>query len=379
MRALTGILYRQVVKRILFLFSADSVHEFFLKTGRLFGRSGLVSGLIRALWRYDDPILEQSILGLKFKNPIGLSAGFDYNGDLVNLMPAVGFGFNTVGTLTHEAYAGNPAPMLGRLPKSRSLLVNKGFKNEGVTKVLSRIGDSTGDSVCGVSVGSTNKAYQSFDEMVDDIVAGFHDAEKFNSFDYYELNISCPNLTNLANLKEKLALPSGLAKALEKLSELNIKRPVFIKMPLERTVEEMTELAEVARPFAFIKGLVFSNLAKDRTNPAFDKEEIARAGAGNFSGKPVEAGSNDALRHIYAKFGNRFVLIGVGGVFDAADAYKKIRLGASLVQLITGMVYVGPQQIGVINQGLAELLRRDGYRSVGEAVGTLTRGGGSCI
>ena len=375
MRAITGILYRQIVKRILFLFSADSVHEFFLKTGRLMGRFGFAQKFVRLMWRYDDPILEQSILGLKFKNPIGLSAGFDYDGDLVNIMPAVGFGFNSVGTLTHEAYEGNPLPRLGRLPKSCALLVNKGFKNEGVAKVLSSMGDTTGESVRGVSIGSTNKVYQSFDDMVDDIVAGFHDAENFDNFDYYELNISCPNLTNLANIKEKLASPAGLTRVLERLLLFKLKRPVFIKMPVENTLEELGAIAEAAKEYDFVKGLIFSNCVKDRTNPVFDKDEIAKAGKGAFSGKPVEAGSNAALRHIYAKFGNRFVLIGVGGVFDAEDAYKKIRYGASLVQLITGMVYMGPQQIGVINIGLAKLLRRDGYRSIGEAVGTLTGGG----
>jgi hypothetical protein len=130
MKKITGILYRRVIKKILFLFPADTVHAFFLDMGRWIGKSIFFKKILRMMWKYEDSSLEQIILGLHFKNPVGLSAGFDYNADLIDVLPDMGFGFSTIGTLTHEPYAGNPAPMLGRLPKSRSLLVNKGFKNE---------------------------------------------------------------------------------------------------------------------------------------------------------------------------------------------------------------------------------------------------------
>ena len=371
MRIFTGYIYRNIVKKLLFLFPADSVHDFFLRTGRLIGRSGIAKKILAVLWRYNDPILSQTLYGLHFLNPIGLSAGFDYNADLVRVLPDIGFGFHSIGTLTHEAYGGNAPPMLGRLPKSRSLLVNKGFKNGGVTKVLASVGPTVSEAVRGVSIGATNKVYPDFTAMIEDLVAGFRDAEHFRNFGYYELNISCPNLLNLHNLKEQLASPSGLAKVLQQLSLLDLKRPVFIKMPLERSLEELDLLVETAKPFPFIQGLIFSNLAKDRNNPAFDPVEVQKAGKGNFSGKPVERGSNEALRYVYKKYRDRFMLVGVGGVFTAEDAYMKVRSGASLVQLITGMVYMGPQQIGVINAGLAKLLRKDGYHTVAEAIGKL--------
>jgi dihydroorotate dehydrogenase subfamily 2 len=351
------------------MFHADDVHDFFLSFGRIFGKYRFVNYILEKIWLYKDPILEQNLLNQKFKNPIGLSAGFDYNADLVEILPSVGFGFNTIGTLTHESYGGNPPPMLARLPKSQSLLVNKGFKNEGVNSVLSKLKEKTNSSPRGVSIGATNKIYKSFDFMVKDIVAGLRDAEKYIYFDYYELNISCPNLLNVANLKEQIDSPRGLEQALNTLSELHLNRPVFIKMPLEKCLEEIKALVDTALPFSFIKGLIFSNLAKDRSNTAFDKEEIKKAGKGNFSGKPVESKSNELLGFIYKKYHERFILIGVGGVFTAEDAYKKILLGASLVQLITGMVFMGPQQIGLINKNLAKLLRRDGYKNISEAIG----------
>ena len=142
-------------------------------------------------------------------------------------------------------------------------------------------------------------------------------------------------------------------------------------MPLERKLEEIKELMEVAIDFSFIRGLIFSNLVKDRTNKAFDIDEIKKAGKGNFSGKPVEQKSNEILSYAYKTYGKRFILIGVGGVFTAEDAYKKILLGASLVELITGMIFMGPEQIGIINKGLAELLKKDGYHNIKDAIGTL--------
>ncbi|MEK7645834.1 MAG: dihydroorotate dehydrogenase (quinone), partial [Patescibacteria group bacterium] len=352
-----------------FLFPADGVHELFLVGGRWLGQHRFFKKLFGKMWSYENPILNQNLVGLAFKNPIGLAAGFDYNADLVEILPSVGFGFHTIGTLTVEPYAGNPRPMLGRLSKSKSLLVNKGFKNEGVAKVLAYVNLNLNGAIRGVSIGATNKVYIDFETMIENIVAGFVEAEKFKNFDYYELNISCPNLRNLENLKEKLDSSVGLTKTLSRLDVLNISRPVFIKMPLEKTFEQAKELIEAAVPFAFIKGLIFSNLAKDRNNLAFDQEEIAKAGAGNFSGKPLENQSNETLRYAYRHYHERFLLIGVGGVFTAEDAYQKIKLGASLVQLITGMVYMGPQQIGLISKGLVKLLKRDGYHHISEAIG----------
>ncbi len=371
MRKFSQILYIGLVKPILFLFPPDDVHVFFLKVGRMLGKYESVRIFFSKIWSYENRALEQNICGLNFKNPIGLSAGFDYNADLVEILPSIGFGFHSIGTLTHEAYGGNPLPMLARLPKSRSLLVNKGFKNDGVKKVLSGLNKNISLSLRGVSVGSTNKQYEDFESMIGDIVSGFMDAENFADFDYYELNISCPNLLNLQNLKEQLASSVGLRQLLINLEQLNLQRPVFIKMPLERNEDELGEMMQVAKDFPLVRGLIFSNLVKDRKNEAFNTEEIKKAGQGNFSGKPVEEKSNQVLRYAYKNYGQRFVLIGVGGVFTAEDAYRKILLGASLVQMITGLVFMGPEQVGIINKGLVALLEKDGYHNIQEAVGSI--------
>lgn len=368
-----GFLYRNILKPILFVFPADLVHSVFVYMGEILGRFRLTRFLTKKLLGYSSPLLEQEVFSLKFRNPIGLAAGFDYDARLVNILPSVGFGFSTVGTVTKYPYEGNPKPMLGRLPMSKSLLVNKGFKNAGIKKALHKISRRVKEAPLGVSIGSTNKKYNSFEEIVLDVFEGFKEANQSKDFEYFELNISCPNLINIGDFEERIDTVSGLQKVLERLSSLNIDRPVFIKMPLEKDMGGITALADTASNFAFIKGLVVSNLVKDRNNPFLNKGEVSRLGAGNFSGKPTFEKSNEIIAYVYRKYKDRFIIIGSGGVFSAEDAYLKIKLGATLVQLITGMIYEGPQLIGGINRGLVKLLKKDGYNHIREAVGVLNK------
>jgi dihydroorotate dehydrogenase len=205
--------------------------------------------------------------------------------------------------------------------------------------------------------------------MIEDVSQSFEKVIKEDSFDYYELNISCPNLTNVENLKDKFDEPLGFGMLLNKLSYLNINKPLFIKMYNEQNVEETLKLTDVASSYKWVSGFIFANLVKDRENISFDKEEIKNAGKGNFSGKPTEENSNNLISEVYKKYKDRFIIIGCGGIFTGADAYEKIKRGATLVQLITGMIYEGPGVISEINKDLAKLLKKDGYKNVNEAVG----------
>lgn len=371
-----SLIYKKIIKPILFLFPADDVHHFFLKTGRFLGKFSILRWKVKILLSFRNNILNQKVLGINFENPIGLAAGFDYDADLINILSAVGFGFHSIGTVTNLPYEGNKRPMLGRLPKSKSLLVNKGFKSMGLGSVLKKINKEIipsrrrgGKIPLGISLGSTNKSYLSIEEMADDIITSFTRVLKENYFDYFELNISCPNLINSENLINKFDTPEGLNLLLSKLEKLSINRPLFIKMYLEKSEADTLALAEVASKFSFVHGLIFSNLVKDRTNPDFDKKEIENAGKGNFSGKPTEKITNNLISAVYKKYHDRFIIIGCGGVFNGADAYEKIKRGASLVQMITGMIYEGPSVIGKINKEIVELLKKDGYKNISEAIG----------
>jgi dihydroorotate dehydrogenase len=365
-----SLIYKKIIKPILFLFPADDVHHFFLRVGNFLGKFSFFKWITKKTLYYKNDILKQNIYNISFENPIGIAAGFDYDADLIKILPSVGFGFHTIGTVTNLPYGGNARPMLGRLPKSKSLLVNKGFKSMGIDSVLKKINKTEKKIPLGISIGSTNKAYENIDEMADDIILSFNKVIAENYFDYFELNISCPNLINSENLTNKFDTPSGLKLLLSKVEKISINRPLFIKMYLEKGVDETLSLAEVASTYLFVNGFIFSNLAKDRTNPSFDKEEIENAGRGNFSGKPTEKITNTLISAVYKKYKDRFIIIGCGGVFTGSDAYEKIKRGATLIQMITGMIYEGPSVIGKINKELAILLKKDGFTNIKEAIGT---------
>ncbi|MEO8582052.1 MAG: quinone-dependent dihydroorotate dehydrogenase [Patescibacteria group bacterium] len=358
--------YQQLLKPVFFSFDAETVHEFMLNNGEFFGKISPLQAVFSTTFAFRDPALEQTIKGIRFTNPVGLAAGFDYNAQLTQILGDVGFGFQTVGTITAEPFGGNPKPRLGRLPKSRSLLVNKGYKNPGIDEVVEKLQAKQFPIPVGLSVGSTNREYKNDKEQIENFLITFQKVEKnLPRITHYELNISCPNLRT----GEPFNTPAKLTALLKEVEKLKFKKPVFIKMPTDITVAESNALLKAADKFT-IAGAVIGNLTKDRKNPDLDPEEVAAAGQGNFSGKPTEKRTNNLLQGAYKEFHKRYVFIGCGGVFNAEDAYRKIKLGASLIQIITGMIYEGPQLIGQINQGLVELLHEDGFEHIAEAIGT---------
>ena len=178
-------IYKKIIKPILFKFPADDVHNFFLKTGNYFGRNNLIKNSLNKILPYNNSVLNERVLSMNFKNPIGLAAGFDYDADLIDILPSVGFGMHTIGSVTYLPYKGNPRPMLGRLPKSKSLLVNKGFKSMGMESVLKKIGKRRGIIPLGLSIGSTNRAYIKIEDMAEDVFNSFKLALRTDFFDYF--------------------------------------------------------------------------------------------------------------------------------------------------------------------------------------------------
>ena len=189
--------YKNIAKPVFFRFDAEAVHNRMVSVGETLGGHPVFRRATQAVFAYQHPALRQTVAGIRFDNPVGLSAGFDYEARLINILPSVGFGFHTVGTVTNEPYEGNLRPRLGRLPKSRSLLVNKGFKSAGMKAGLERIAASHKTIPLGMSIGSTNTSYPSFADQIQDVVQGFRQAIQADLVDYYELNISCPNLANI--------------------------------------------------------------------------------------------------------------------------------------------------------------------------------------
>jgi len=365
-RVATNLAFK-IIRPIIFLQDSERVHERFTILGEKLGQSYSARQIIKYLWQFQESSLSQRIKGITFPNPVGLAAGFDYEARLPDILPSLGFGYGAIGTITKDPYEGNPPPRLGRLVGSKSLLVNKGFKNMGIDALVKKIGNRKFDIPIGLSIGKTNgNPDMTQEEAVADVTTAFEIAlnSKMN-FSYYELNISCPNLSGKVSFYQ----PEKLSELLGSLSDLTFEKPVFLKMPISEGWESIRNMLEVAKDKAFISGVVIGNLQTNRKHFSFKKEEINLAGSGNFSGKPCQETSDELIAAVYKNYGDRFTIIGCGGIFNAQDAYKKIRAGASLVQLITGMIYEGPQLAGEINYGLTELLRKDGFSSIVEAVG----------
>jgi len=357
--------YKYISKPILFQFDPESVHFFVSNQSEMIGRSKTLTNLLNKLFSKKSKILKQKIAGIIFESPLGLAAGFDYEAKCVKILPSVGFGFNTVGTITNLEYKGNPPPRLGRLPKSKSLMVYKGFKNKGALWTSNKLKNQIFEVPLGISIGKSNrKEIDTQEKAIKDIVSAFKTFEKSGvKNSYYELNISCPNLFGNVTFYP----PNNLSELLKAVDKLKIKNPIFIKMPINESDESVKKMINVILRHK-IEGIIIGNLQKDRKNESIHKEEL-KWDHGNFSGLPTQKRSDELITLAYKNSKGKLIIIGCGGTFTTKDAYRKIKLGASLVQLITGFIFEGPFLIAKMNQELPELLKNDGYKNISEAIG----------
>ncbi|MFZ2187459.1 MAG: quinone-dependent dihydroorotate dehydrogenase [Candidatus Moraniibacteriota bacterium] len=354
-------LYVHIFRRIVFLLDPEKVHDGIVMFGRNLGKYSLTRKMTRSLLSYQNQALSQTVRGIHFSNPVGLSGGFDKNAELTDIIPEVGFGFMEIGSVTGEKCDGNAKPRLWRLKKSKSILVYYGLNNDGAEAIAQRLRGKKFRIPVGANIAKTNnqntvgkeagaadylKAYKAMQDIAD----------------YFTINISCPNAYGGCPFTDK----EYLDHLLSRLAEVPKTKPSFIKLSPDLSHEEIDGIIEVARKHD-IDGFVCSNLTKSRNNPKIVEKDFSECGG--MSGKVVIDLSNDLVEYIYRKTGKEFVLIGLGGIFSAEDAYKKIRLGATLVELITGMIFEGPQVIGDINQGLVKLLKKDGFKNISEAIG----------
>lgn len=366
-----GFLYRHIGKKIFFLFDSEPIHNFFLDFGDVLGKIPGVPALLRLCLHVEHPALRTTVAGIAFENPIGLAAGFDHQAQLPPILSGIGFGFGSVGTITNGAYGGNEYPRIKRLVKSRTLLVNKGFKSIGIDRNLERLRGKQFDIPIGISLGRTNSTeITNHDAAIADIVTAIRKTRESRvPFAYYELNISCPNL----NTKVEFYEPAPFRRLLSALMPEILEKPLFVKMPINLTNDATLALVDVCRDLG-VRAVIFGNLQHDRTNPAFDKVEVAQyeGKRGNWSGMPCQSRSDELIALVYRHTQGALPIIGCGGTFGVEDAYRKIRLGASLVQLVTGLVFEGPQLPAEINAELPSLLARDGFVHVADAVGADT-------
>lgn len=353
---IVGSTYRQVLKPIFFAKDPEAVHDKITKVGSFLGSNSLTRNITSLAFNYEHPKLEQNILGIHFKNPVGLAAGFDKEAALVKILPNVGFGFEEVGSITKEPYEGNSGKRLYRLPEEKALRVNYGLKSSGADSVYNHLKNVRQEFPLGISIAKTNN--QKTSVVKNGVEDYLYTYKKFVGIgSYVTINISCPNTCEEFPIFAKAENLEVLLKAIFSVPKT---KPVFVKLSPDLSFENLDSILDVCLKYP-VDGFVCSNLTK--------QNKFGHEGRGGFSGKAVFEESNRLLAYVYQYTIGKKILIGCGGIFTAEDAYTKIRMGASLLQLVTGMIYMGPQVVSEINSGLVKLLKRDGYRNISEAVG----------
>ncbi|HVS20765.1 MAG TPA: quinone-dependent dihydroorotate dehydrogenase [Pyrinomonadaceae bacterium] len=362
-------LYASIVRPILFRLPAESAHEFALRS--LSAALSTTAARRFAERRFQSaPFGELRRFGLTFRNPVGLAAGLDKNGTAAQALAALGFGFIEVGSCTNEAQPGNPRPRLFRLPRDRALINRAGFNNCGASQLAENIKQHRPDCIVGVNIGKSRSVPIS--EAVSDYIASFDTI--YDVADYIAVNVSSPNTPNLRELQR----PQMLGDLLERLQRRNDElaqrssllqpKPLLIKIAPDLNRSEIESIVEVALRNN-IAGIIATNTTVNREGLLTSQEKVEACGEGGLSGAPLQNRSNEVIALIYRRTRGALPIIGVGGVFTAVDAWEKISSGASLIQLYTGFIYEGPNVARRINEGLAQILKREEFQSLDEAVG----------
>ena len=363
------MLYRSVLRPVLFRLPPESAHEMALHSLSLaLGSEWARACVARRFNR--EPFGELRRFGLSFKNPVGLAAGFDKNGTAAEGLAALGFGSIEVGTVTHLPQPGNPRPRLFRLPQDRALINRQGFNNNGAAALARHIAAHRPDCVLGINIGKSRAV--AIEDAIPDYLASFEQVHKLA--DYIVVNVSSPNTPNLRELQRADALMALLDALQTRNQELTEKRenrtpvPLLVKIAPDLGASELEAIVDVAER-AKMAGIIATNTTTSRAGLRTSPRAVESCGEGGLSGAPLRARSTAMIAELYRLTHGRLPIIGVGGIFTAADAWEKICAGASLVQLYAGFIYQGPGVVRDINDGLVKILEKQGYGTLDEAVG----------
>lgn len=334
------MIYRLLVKPILFRFDPEAVHNVAVSFGEWMGKYRVTRFLLQLFYGYRRSDAAVVVDGISYRTPFLLSAGFDYNGRLTRTLPAIGLSGEEVGSVTARPCEGNEKPRLKRLPRSEAILVNKGLRNDGVDAIIARLQSRprVKDFVIGISIARTNdaKAGRSIEDGIADYAYSFRKLTEAGVGDFYTINISCPNAWG----GETFTTPELLGALLSELSSIPNEKPVYVKMPINLAWSEFEALLSVIDEQG-CAGVVIGNLNKSYDSLTF-RDEAPKGYCGGVSGKPCRELSTELIRKTRERFGKRFTIIGCGGVLSPEDALQKFEAGADLVQMITGLIFEGP-------------------------------------
>lgn len=341
------MIYKSIIRPVLFLLDPETVHHFIVRLIRFAMIIPGIRYLISLNFSITDKLLERTVFGIKFMNPVGLAAGFDKNAEYYNELSGFGFSFIEIGTVTPRAQPGNPRPRSFRLVKDKALINRMGINNSGASKIASNLRKNRPNLIIGGNIGKNTAT--SNDNAIDDYIECFNELKEV--VDYFVVNISCPNIGDIEKLQDADTL-TGILSALKKLSsQLPVPRPVLLKISPDLNDHQLDDVILIANKTG-IDGFVATNTTITRNNLITEKDNIESIGKGGLSGMPLKDRSTAVIKHLVSRLGGRIPVIGVGGIMDPGDAIEKLRAGASLVQIYTGFIYEGPALPKRINKAI---------------------------
>jgi dihydroorotate dehydrogenase len=341
-------MYKSLIRPVLFKFDPEEVHHF---TFSMLKNFGFITKLFLPK-PIEDKRLEREVFGLKFKNPVGLAAGFDKNAVLFNELADLGFGFVEIGTVTPKAQAGNPKKRLFRLIEDGGIINRMGFNNDGLEAAIEKLKGNKGKIIIGGNIGKNTDT--SPEHYTQDYLQCFEGLHPY--VDYFVLNVSCPNVGSHAKLEDVEYLRELITEVKKINQTKQVQKPVLLKIAPDLNPHQLDEIVDLIAETQ-IDGVIVSNTSVNREGLKTSPEVLAQIGNGGLSGKPIRERSTQMIKYLSDKSNRAFPIIGVGGIHSAKDAMEKLDAGASLVQLYTGFIYEGPELINDINK---ELLKRSG-------------------
>ena len=344
----SAMLYKALVRPWLFQADPEVAHERALNLVASLGRCRIACDAVESVFMVEDRRLRQTVFGIEFANPVGLGAGYDKNALGLGLWPALGFGFVEIGSVTLRSQPGTEPPRLFRQAEQRALINRMGFNNDGADAIAARLPPPPHRIPIGVNVGKNREVdLTRAGESYAATLYKLHDRA-----DFFIINVSSPNTPGLRKLQDKEMLDTLLAQLHEQI-------PILVKIAPDLTFDQIDDVVALVQKHG-IAGIVATNTTIDHPTPP----------EGGLSGAPLRARATECIRHVSRQTKGQLPIVGVGGVFTSEDAYEKVRAGASLIEVWTGMIYEGPAIVRNINRGLLRLLARDGFGSITEAVGT---------
>lgn len=340
-------MYKLLIRPILFLFDPEKIHHFIFSMIKFGSKVPGKQAAIRYIYQVNDKRLERELFGLKFKNPVGLAAGFDKNAVLYNELANFGFGFIEIGTVTPKGQVGNPKKRLFRLKSDKGIINRMGFNNEGLDAAIEQLKKNKGKLIIGGNIGkNTNTAHEDYTK---DYLECFNALHPY--VDYFVLNVSCPNVGSHAKLTDKDYLEELISSVQKANKTFDAQKPILLKIAPDLNDIQLNEIIELVDTTK-IDGVIASNTSIDRSNLMADPKRLLEIGNGGLSGQPIKDKSTQVIKYLADKSNKAFPIIGVGGIHSAQDALEKMEAGADLIQIYTGFIYEGPKLIKDINKAL---------------------------